>query len=181
MKHKSLILENNKKIEVLDNIFPMDFRTSAYDFCRNSLFRIGWSDTNQPDKKANDYFFHSVFSQKDLDNLGIMKYIMDSPVADMIEGLTIHQCIVNCSTPSDVNFTHIHQQNKVLLYYVNLDWQDGWHGETQFYTEDNKEVQYTSPYTPGRLIVFDANIPHAIRPQSIIGPQHRFTLAIVYK
>ena len=42
---------------------------------------------------------------------------------------------------------------------------------------DKKDIIYTSPYTPGRIIVFDATIPHAIRPQSVIGPKFRFTLA----
>lgn len=180
MNSRSLILEHEKKIDVYDGLFPMEFRSYAYQFCRNSLFRIGWSDSPEPEKQAKDYFFHSKYSPQDLDNLGIMKYIEKTPIMDRLKDLELTHCIVNCSTPSDVNYIHIHQQKVVLLYYINMDWQDGWHGETQFYSENKQEVQFTSPYTPGRLIAFDANIPHAIRPQSSIGPSHRFTLAIIY-
>ena len=92
----------------------------------------------------------------------------------------LSKTILNLSVPSDVHYTHTHQEKKILLYYLNLEWRDGWHGETHFYSEDLTSIQYSSPYTPGRLIVFDANIPHTIRPQSIIAPNHRFTLALIY-
>jgi hypothetical protein len=68
----------------------------------------------------------------------------------------------------------------VLLYYVNLEWREGWHGETLFFQENLKDVAFTSVYTPGRLIAFDAKIPHTIRPQSHIAAQYRFTLAMVF-
>ena len=78
------------------------------------------------------------------------------------------------------NFIHSHPEKLAILYYVNLDWEDGWHGETLFYNESGKEIVFASPYTPGRVIVFDASIPHTIRPQSVIGPKFRFTLSIFF-
>jgi hypothetical protein len=63
---------------------------------------------------------------------------------------------------------------------VNQEWRDGWHGETLFFSENLKEIVHAMVYTPGRVVVFDGNIPHAIRPQSIIGPQFRYTLAMVF-
>ena len=97
---------------------------------------------------------------------------------DFIKEYDIGKTVINLSTPSDVNYVHTHPEDKILLYYVNAEWREGWHGETQFYSEDLKQIQFSSPYTPGRLILFNANIPHTIRPQSIIGPQFRFTLAM---
>ena len=68
-----------------------------------------------------------------------------------------------------------------VLYYINLDWRDGWHGETLFYNPNNlKEIIYTSLYIPGRIILFDGSIPHAIRPQSIKAPKFRFTLSLFF-
>ena len=65
--------------------------------------------------------------------------------------------------------------------FVNLDWRDGWHGETLFYNPDNlKEIVYTSLYIPGRIILFDGSIPHAIRPQSVKAPKFRFTLSLFF-
>ena len=63
---------------------------------------------------------------------------------------------------------------------MNLEWRDGWHGETLFFDESCKDIMYASPYTPGRVIAFDAKIPHTIRPQSHLASFYRFTLALVY-
>ena len=38
------------------------------------------------------------------------------------------------------------------------------------------EVKYTSLFKPGRIVFFDGNIPHTIRPSSHIAPSYRFTL-----
>ena len=68
------------------------------------------------------------------------------------------------------------------MYYVNLDWEDGWYGETMFYNpNDLDEIVFTSAYKPGRIILFDGNIPHAIRPQSIKGPKYRMTLTVLFE
>jgi hypothetical protein len=95
-------------------------------------------------------------------------------------GYTLKKCVLNLSTPADVNFVHAHPEDKILLYYVNLDWRDGWHGETLFFDETGKRIMFASTYTPNRLIAFDAKIPHTIRPQSHIASFYRFTLALVY-
>ena len=65
------------------------------------------------------------------------------------------------------------------LYYVNLNWEDGFYGETFFYnSKDLSKIEFASVYKPGRIILFDGHIPHAIRPQSIKGPKFRFTLSV---
>ena len=70
---------------------------------------------------------------------------------------------------------------QVLLYYVNLSWTDGWHGETLFYNPYNlKEVEYTSLYVPGRIILFDGTVPHAIRPQSVKATKFRLSLSLFF-
>jgi len=180
IEHEKYFLENNKQIDVLDGVFPLSFRIAAYDFCRNSLFKIGWSDSIVPERKANDFFLHSTYSSDDLNNLGILPFLENSAVKELTEGLTLEKSILNLSVSSDVNYVHTHPEKKVVLYYANLDWREGWHGETQFYSENLKNIQFSTPYTPGRVIVFDADIPHTIRPQSSIATQHRFTLALCY-
>jgi hypothetical protein len=66
------------------------------------------------------------------------------------------------------------------LYYVNLEWRDGWYGETFFYSDDLKDVAFTSLYVPGRILLFDGDIPHAIRPQSVAGPKYRITISTFF-
>lgn len=163
-------LENDKQIDIFDDVFPLDFRLHLYSIAKSSNFRIGWSDTDVPKRKSNDYFLHSLWSHEEINNIGILALLKESYVDQFIEDYKVEKTVLNLSTPSDVNYIHTHPEKKVLLYYVNVDWKEGWHGETQFYSENLKQVQFTSPYTPGRLLLFDAKIPHAIRPQSIIGP-----------
>ena len=63
--------------------------------------------------------------------------------------LNYQKVVCNLVRPDDVHYLHIHQKQQVCLYYVNLDWRDGWHGETLFYNPDNlKEIVYTSLYVP---------------------------------
>ena len=178
--HKTHYLENNKQIDVFDGVFPLDWRLNAYNFCRDSYFKIGWSDGEVPERKSHDYFLHSQFNQQDIDTLGILQYFNNTKINKLFDGLAISKSILNLSVPSDVHYTHTHQEKKIALYYVNLEWRDGWHGETHFYSEDLTSIQFSTPYTPGRLIIFDANIPHTIRPQSTVAPHHRFTLTVIY-
>jgi hypothetical protein len=148
-------------------------------FAQKSNFVIGWADGAIVEKQTNR-FLHSVYSEYDVNRLGILQRIAESEAAGELEGYKLEKTILNLSTASDTNYVHTHPEDKVLLYYVNLEWFDGWHGETLFFSEDHKDVVFASPYTPGRLISFDAKIPHTIRPQSHIAAQYRFTLALMF-
>ena len=46
--------------------------------------------------------------------------------------------------------------------------------------DDQSEIAYASVYIPGRIILFDGSIPHAIRPQSVKAPKYRFTLSLFF-
>jgi hypothetical protein len=168
-------IETNKIIQVYDDIFDLGYRDKIYNFIKKSYFQIGWVDSSVPEKSYE--FLHSSYSKEDMDRMGFFEKIENTPIMDHLKGLEYKHTKVNLSTSSDANFVHAHPEKLAILYYVNFDWQDGWHGETIFYDEYGKDIIYTSPYTPGRIIVFDATIPHAIRPQSVIGPKFRFTLA----
>lgn len=168
-------MKNNKIIQIYDDIFDFGYRDEIYQYVKKSYFQIGWLDSSVPEKSYE--FIHSSYSKDDIDKIRFFEKIENSPVMEHFEGLEYKHTKVNLSTPSDANFVHSHQEKLAILYYVNMDWEDGWHGETHFYDEYGKDIIYTSPYTPGRIIVFDATIPHAIRPQSVIGPKFRFTLA----
>lgn len=176
---KELFVQHNKRICVYDNLFNWHYRGYVYSFAQNSNFTIGWPDGCIVEKQTNR-FLHSVYSKDDVDRLGILEQIKESEAAKELEGYVLDKTILNLSTAADTNYIHTHPEDKVLLYYVNLEWLDGWHGETLFFDESHRDVVYASPYTPGRLISFDAKVPHTIRPQSHIAAQYRFTLALVF-
>lgn len=171
-------LELNKKIRVYDDLFSATQRNHFYQFADNSYFKLGWADGAIAENQIHR-FLHSKYSPKDVENLGIINAIKNTEASHELDGYNIVKCILNLSTAADANFVHVHPEDKILLYYVNLEWRDGWHGETLFFTENHKNIAFASPYTPGRLISFEANIPHTIRPQSHLASFYRFTLAII--
>lgn len=172
-------VDNERKLRVYDNVFDMEYRHSLYSFALASKFQIGWADGSAIESKQYQ-FLHSSYSSEDLARIGLVERLEKTPVAQEMVGHTLTKCVLNLSTPADVNFVHAHPEDKVILYYVNLDWRDGWHGETLFFDESGKDILFASAYTPGRIIAFDAKIPHTIRPQSHIAAFYRMTLALVY-
>lgn len=171
---------DSKQILFYDNLFSMVQRDSMYQFVRNSKFQIGWRDS--PRIELSGYQnLHSVFSQEDVENLGLLRWLKGSEVEEKLSGLEYDKTVVNLSTPSDVNFIHVHHGQVVLLYYPNLDWKPEWYGETLFYSEDGASVSWAGAYTPGRVLLFDGEIPHSIRPQSSLAPHYRFTVACVFR
>lgn len=174
---KEYIVDKGKSIKVFDDLLTLKQRQELYVFITQSKFTIGWADGAIIENQSNK-FLHSNFSHDDLDRFKILNYLGGTELEKEIIGYKIEKAIVNLTMPSDYNFVHAHDEDLVLLYYANLEWHDGWHGETLFFNESCKEVVFASPFTAGRFILFDASIPHTIRPQSIIASKYRFTFAL---
>jgi hypothetical protein len=168
----------NKGIQIFDNVLPFAFREKMLMWALKSRYQIGWADSFDPMKSANKDM-HAMFTDDEFKELGLWEYLQQHPVmAPIIQPYKPVKIVVNLTRSCDVHFTHSHPEKKVLLYYVNMEWKEGWEGETFFFTEDNQDIDTVLPYVPGRFILFDGALPHTIRAQSIIGPQFRFTMAI---
>ncbi len=170
-------------LQVFDNKIPFTIREKLLDYCTRSKFSLGWCD--RPNIE-NDKAIPNIHSSWTIDNLNeskILPYIVDC--IDETSFFTcgnIESIILNLIRPSDVHFIHSHPNKQVALYYCNLDWEDGWYGETMFYdSNDLEKVSFTSLYKPGRIILFDGSIPHAIRPQSMRGPKYRISLTLIFR
>ena len=168
-----------RQIHTFDNLFDQQFMSDTFLYATMSTFKIGWGDTVAFEDQTNKYL-HAQYSMSDIHALKILDVLQDTPIAPMVEGMYMTKAVLNLSTPSDAHFTHVHPEAKVILYYPNIKWADGWHGETLFFDQDAKNIVLATRYTPGRVTVFDGSTPHSIRPQSTLAPQFRFTLALVY-
>ena len=174
-----------KNIEIYDDTVPFTERSAFYMCAQNSLYKIGWEDRDEYDKKAFPCL-HSSYSPDDLTKMNILPFIekifKQSKFKKNFHFKSITKALINLSKPGDIHYNHVHAGNIGILYYINLDWKPEWCGETLFWDKDEKEIIYTSPYKPGRFIIFDAqNIPHTLRPQSYVGPAYRFTLSIFFR
>lgn len=176
-KYKKYTVSTGREIHVFDGLVPLQLRSKALSFAQNSIFRLGWMDSTCEEAKRHSYL-HSLFTEQDDINLGLIDFLRTTEVGDLIKDLPRRRTILNLSVPSESHFPHQHDNEVVVLYYVNVGWRPEWHGETLFYSEDLSEIELALPYTPGRVVVFDATIPHAYRPQSTIADHYRFTLAM---
>jgi len=179
MKYKKLVTSNGKEIHIYDDMIPLQLRLAIWEFINNSLFKLGWQDGHT--ETSNKYkYLHSSFSENDNDNAGLLPFVKTTEINKHIENLALTKSVVNLSTPSDTYFGHTHPEKLVMLYYANMEWEHYWHGETVFFNDDLKEIEHSLIYTPGRIILFDASIPHALRPQSSSAHQFRFTYAMTF-
>ena len=91
---------------------------------------------------------------------------------------------VNLGLVNDSHEIHVDAPRKgmgyTMLIYPNIEWGMNHGGETVFYEEDRSEIVYINPYKPGRICIFDGSIPHCAKPQALIGPKYRFTIAIKF-
>ena len=68
-----------------------------------------------------------------------------------------------------------------MLYYANREWKPEWGGETVFYDEGGKDIIYTSPYVPNRMIFFAGELPHRYNPPSRVAPKFRFSISTFFE
>ena len=170
----------NLHLTTYDDKIPYLERYEIWKYIVNSTYKLGWTDSFEPGKY--DLNIHSDWTVKELQDSGIYPYIETAiKNTEWFTNKKIIKIVVNLVRPDDVYYIHNHAGAQSVLYYANLDWQDGWYGETIFYDPvDIKSIAHTSLYVPGRILLFDGSIPHAIRPQSIKAPKYRFTLTVFY-
>ena len=171
---------DNTGIEVFDNRIGLCDRNKFLNYCYRSKFVLGWNDSDEHEKNIPNLY--SWWTPEDLEETKLKPYI-DA----CIEECSWFVCkkhiktALNIVSPGDIHYTPTHYGEQVALYYVNLDWRDGWYGETMFYDPyDSSKIVYTSSYKPGRIVLFDGRIPHSIRPQSSIVPKFRLTVSLFY-
>ena len=167
-----------ENVNVYDNVLSLHKQQNLFSFCQHSKYSIvGWNDLIS----TTESYIHSSWSKEDLENSKFFdtkntkKILSDNKLS--IDKFS--RCEVNVDTLSDSHWPHTHDET-VVLYYLNMEWQNGWGGETLFYDEDNKEIIYGSRFTPNRVVVFDGSIPHNIKHQNRIADKYRMSLSVFF-
>lgn len=172
-------------IKIFDNVFNWEQQRVIYRSCLHAPYNIGWNDTE--DKNSESHFYSGIgpdlWDTMDRDpNLFVfLSVLASSEPYQIYKDKTLDKTVINCDTVADSHRQHTHTNQDVILYYANLDWKDSWGGETFFYDENGKEVIFTSPYTPNRMIIFDGNLVHRFNGPSISGPKFRFSISTFFK
>lgn len=187
MAIKETIIEtrSNKQIIIIDNLYTYSEVAGIYKYITESPFKIGNTDSDDvqdiADKRlacptdCNALHTMKLFDEKKLKVIG--KYISE-------EKLKICRVHINLGIRGDNYKAHSDyywdSDAKSLLYYANKEWDKNWGGETVFFDDSGEEIEYVMPFIPGRLIIFNSDIPHMAKEQSSLGPQYRFTIAVKY-
>lgn len=171
------------RLEYFDNLVDYCSMDEIYRFCKDSNFKLGWKDGSDEKRILNN--LHSNWSFEDLKNSRLLPFVnlalKKSKKFNHLDEKKIYLTALNLVTPADTFYIHTHTDTDTLIYYANLHWEDGWEGETMFYDKNNLDnIIFTTPFKPGRMVLFDGSIPHTIGAQSISGPKYRFTVSIFF-
>jgi len=176
---KTFTTKSNKEIKIWDGLVDYVDASFFFQYAINSLYRIGWSDGDSEEQIKYKYLYSSLTMDECISSK-VFPVALKSEIAEELKGATFAHAMINLSSPADIHFPHAHANRYVLLYYANPIWRTHWYGETLFYNETATEIELALPYTPHRLVLFDGEIPHSIRPQSRDAETHRFTFAMVF-
>ena len=94
---------------------------------------------------------------------------------------TLSRVYANCASFGE--YQHVHTDGDVwtILFFVNSRWHTDWGGELSLYHDLQATVATTIRPRPGRVVIFDGDIPHRAGVPSKYCPDPRITLAIKFK
>ena len=174
-------------IVVEDNFLTSDEIKLLYDICWNSDLYLKGVESNyaNEDRDSRKWsltkFIHTYDSNYKFYNLLAKRILQHSSINGKYECFRI---LLNAYKYSDVLSVHtdVHDNLagcKTALIYGNEKWDINWGSETVFLSsmEPDAEILKSVIPKPGRLVMFDADIPHTGRPPVSVFPNYRYSIA----
>jgi hypothetical protein len=181
MKPTTTFEIDGKRITVYDNIFTYQENLEIYQFiCQQSFVRSNLDNTFDNNKDANIKWSSLLRESNQISDLLAFKYFNLNEIKN--KRVEIIRQYINFSTPTTVDMVHVDSSTVTpnaytLVQYGNFIWNYNWHGETVFYNFDINEILFSVMPKPGRVVLFNSNIPHSARPPSALADYSRYTIA----
>jgi hypothetical protein len=172
---------DNKSVSVYDDVFSFQENLEIYQFiCQQPFIRSNLDNTFQNNKDIDIKWSCLLKESNQISNLLEKKYLNLDELKD--RRIEIFRQYVNFSTSEAVDQIHVDSPADssnayTILHYANFIWDKNWHGETVFYNYTADEIALSTMIRPGRVVVFDSNIPHSARPPSRISEYGRYIIA----
>jgi len=174
---------SNKDIYIFDLVYESHHTQKFYNFVINSFFKLNLKDTNSLDY-ANINSFGARYSIEDIKEMGIIDFLPNNIKSKFnISEETCKRGLVNAVTSNSVYHPHDDSDDNAkwsFLYYANMKWDLEWGADTLFLDDDRQNINTVVQCKPNRVVIFDATIPHMIRPSTTIAPQYRFSVNMTF-
>lgn len=182
--YKKHITASGKTIEIWDNLFSFGERSKMFALMRDIPFQF-WSayDTLLSDQTSS-FIIKSVWSEEIFNRVGALSSPNSLPLRESLNRAKFQRAWVNLQTPLDKLRFHSDMTDpgcKSMLYYINLNWNKEWHSPTIFQSDNLMSTEFVSDFIPGRVVIFDSEIPHKATQAPLESQQYRFTLNSVWK
>ena len=187
MKCEIIKYQDNRELVIIDDSVNVDKHINIYFDCCTLPYRITNSSTREIqgivdkrlkcDLETNNPIIDYLL-EEGTDSAEVIKKYIPSETYGFNRGY------VNLGIHGDVNHMHMDgkfYKCKTLLYYANQNWEYKWGGHTAFF-DNNGNIKTTVEVKPGRMVIFDGNIPHTVLPMNIrSSPSYRFTVALKFE
>jgi Rps23 Pro-64 3,4-dihydroxylase Tpa1-like proline 4-hydroxylase len=168
-------------IDIHDNVFEFADCHKFFNYViGQSNFKIGLTDSKA---RLQEKVLYANYTPNHLKELKFLE-LLPIEFKYKYKYTTVERTFINVVTPNGVYYPHDDsgtQAKYSLLYYLNMNWNLEWGADTLFLDSKTNEIIKTVQCKPNRLIMFDAKIPHMIRPSTIIAPQYRYSISITFR
>lgn len=178
---KNVVEINGRKIVIYDDVFSMQENIDINNTVVHSAFKRCNVDIGGYNLKDTDVKWRSdILPEHLLTRLTLPRYASHIG-SDVWKNLQVINQYINYATPITADLIHTDscssQDNAyTILHYANFKWESQWHGETIFYDDNFSEALYAVTIKPGRVVMFNSNIPHSATSPSTIAEYPRYTI-----
>lgn len=178
--NKQYTTTSGYNIFIYDDIIPYAYRNQFLHFLLHSSYHVGGKDNGDIDIKSRH--MHSTWTDEELNRSLFLQIPQLQPILnEHLAGQKVAKTRVNLCSFSDYNNFHLDEFfGKTLLYYPLHEWDLRWGGLTLFGDDQLKRLEYAVDYVPGRICIFDGNIPHMVQAPTVMAPGYRYTFAIQF-
>lgn len=184
MQYLSHTTQSNKTIDIYDNFYSYDKMYQIQKWVLNQSYNFDMGFDSFVTEQKSKLTCRSTVHLNTQDYLHRFEIDKIQSIQDRIQEKTLSRSWINVLTPHHVPKLHpdnFKPDSITVLYYVNLKWDQDWDGYTIWRNEDLSQIEFVADFIPGRIAVFDSNIPHKATVPSLDAPGFRFTLNSVWE
>jgi len=177
-----------EKIRHFDEFINGEELTRLQDFFqKNVLWQFGWLSNRDraPFGHWNHDFLNTHHGNQEDASLQLqepdfapLEQLWRRLKSKELVGHSLVRCYANAHTFGIEGYPHVDSRlpgNFTTIVYLNPTWKPEWAGETVF-MNDEGDIHKSILPRPGRAVIFDGRITHAVRALTRICPAMRVTL-----